>query len=83
MNIEKRDKLNSLIKKAGYRNMRHFSEELGINEANLYSNLKGKWGMSINRMFKVANLLKCPIDTIIEIFYPEEYYKNSTLSQTD
>lgn len=79
MNNVKKEKMEVIIKRAGFKNMRQFSEKLGINEANLYSNFRGNWGMSVHRMFKIANMLGCSIDTIIEIFYPEEYTKNKEL----
>lgn len=80
MSNDKKDKMEIIIKEAGFKNMRQFSEKLGVNESNLYSNFKGRWGMSVGRMFKIANLIGCPIETVIEIFYPEEYSENRELS---
>jgi hypothetical protein len=71
--------LEKLVKDAGYENIRQFCKDLGIDQSNLYSNLDGTWGMSMKRMFKVANLLGAPILQIIGIFYPNELAENQKL----
>lgn len=68
--------LNEYVKRAGFRSMRQFCTKLGVSQANLYSNLDGRYAISIGRMFKIANLLGCEIDTVLEWFYPEEYETN-------
>lgn len=74
-----KEKLFELIKAAGYENYRQFSKDVGIDCSNLYSNLDGTWGMSIKRMFRIANLLGVPISQILEIFYSEEFAENQKL----
>lgn len=71
--------LEKLVKDSGYENIRQFCKDLGIDQSNLYSNLDGTWGMSMKRMFKVANLLGAPILQIIGIFYPNELAENQKL----
>lgn len=71
--------LEKLVKDAGYENIRQFCKDLGIDQSNLYSNLDGTWGMSMKRMFKIANLLGAPILQIIGIFYPNELAENQKL----
>lgn len=71
--------LEKLVKDSGYENIRQFCKELGIDQSNLYSNLDGTWGMSMKRMFKIANLLGAPILQIIGIFYPNELAENQKL----
>lgn len=79
--VGKRQKeaLQKLILDAGYSNMRQFCKDLGVDQSNLYSNIDGTWGMSMKRMFKVANLLGVPILQIVEIFYPNELAENQKL----
>ena len=79
--VGKRQKeaLQKLILDAGYCNMRQFCKDLGVDQSNLYSNIDGTWGMSMKRMFKVANLLGVPILQIVEIFYPNELAENQKL----
>lgn len=72
-------KLAELMKAAGYESFRQFSKDAGIDCSNLYTNLDGKWGMSVKRMFKVANLLGVSITQVIEIFYPDEMAENQRL----
>lgn len=74
-----KEKLEILIKEAGYTSFRQFCVDVGIDQSNLYTNLDGKWGMSVKRMFKIANLLGVSIMQILEIFYPEEMAENEGL----
>lgn len=74
-----KEELEKLVKNAGYDNIRQFCKDLGVDQSNLYSNLDGTWGMSMKRMFKVANLLGAPILQIIGIFYPNELAENQKL----
>jgi transcriptional regulator with XRE-family HTH domain len=71
-----RDKLEKMVKDAGYVSMREFARDVGINISNIYSNLNGRWDISIKRMFKIANTLNVPILQVIEVFYPEELSDN-------
>ena len=77
--LERKAKLEKMVKDAGFENLSQFSKEAGIDLANLYSNLGGTWKMSLKRMFKIANTLGVPIGQIIELFYPEEYAENMKL----
>ena len=49
---------------------------IGLNEANLYTNLNGRYKISAKRMFDLANVLQCPIMQMIELFYPDEILQN-------
>lgn len=68
-----------LVKDAGYKNIRQFCKDVGVDPSNLYTNLDGSWKMSMKRMFKVANTLNVPILQIIAIFYPDELAENQSL----
>ncbi len=83
INKESKELLDIYVKKAGFKNMRQFCMKLGISQANLYSNLNSKYSISIGRMFKIANLIGCQIDTVIEIFYPNEYEINQKIVMTN
>ena len=61
-----------LIKSKGYSSFRAFCREVNIAPGNLHSNLTGRFELSLDRAFLIANTLKVPIDTILAIFYPEE-----------
>jgi hypothetical protein len=75
----RKEAFETMVKDAGFDSIYQFSKEVGINMANIYSNLDGTWKMSIKRMFKIANTLGVPIGRIIEIFYPDEYEENMKL----
>ena len=72
----KKNKLLALVKAAGYNNLRSLSVKCGIAEANLYSNLQGRYNMSMKRMFAIAKVVRRPIDEVIEIFYSDEMSEN-------
>lgn len=57
--MESKERSEEYVKAAGFKNTRQFCNKLGLSQANLYSNLNGRYGMSIGRMFKIANLLGC------------------------
>lgn len=75
-----KEQLLKLVQDKGYANLRQFCIALGLKLPNLYSNLDGTWDMSIKRMFRIANMLEVPIDTIIGIFYPDEFAENKQVS---
>lgn len=74
--MRNKEALETMVHSAGYKTIGQFCREVGINQTNLYSNLNGTWKMSLKRMFKVANTLRVPIDKIIAVFYPDEYWEN-------
>lgn len=73
---EKKAKMVEMANKAGFDNIHQVCAAVGLNEANLYTNLKGKFNMSVKRMFEMANILHCPVIKVIEIFYPDEVAQN-------
>lgn len=76
---EKKTKMVQMANKAGFKSIHQLCEAVGISEANLYTNLKGRFNMSVKRMFKIANILNCPVIKIIEIFYPNEIAENKNV----
>ena len=71
-----KEKLVELIRSAGYESIKQFCKDVNLDQSNLYTNLEGTWKMSLKRMFKIANKLEVPIDSIIELFYPNELAEN-------
>ena len=76
-----RDRLETLAQKHGVENLRQLSIKAGIYQSNLCSNISGQYGMSIRRMFNIANALECDIVEVIKVLYPEEYTENQKTSQ--
>jgi len=75
----KRNKLNKLVESYGHKSMRDVCVKAGISQANIYSNLIGRYDISIKRMFKLANVIGCDITEVIEIFHPELYAENQRI----
>lgn len=69
-------KFEELVKEKGYPSMRSFCKECNLDESNLYTNMKGKWGLSIKRAFLLANKLGEPVEKILEVFYSEQFAEN-------
>ena len=74
-----KDNFELLVKSHGFTNINQLCNVVGIASSNLYSNLRNVWGMSIKRMFKIANALNCPVEEVISVLYPEEYEKNQEI----
>ena len=74
--IQKREELQSLMEVYGYKSIRKLCREVGITAPNRYSNLTGKYKISMERMFKIANVLGCDVVEIIQIFYSDLYSEN-------
>lgn len=74
--IQKREELQRLMEVYGYKSIRKLCREVGITAPNLYSNLTGKYKISMERMFKIANVLGCDVVEIIQIFYSDLYSEN-------
>lgn len=71
-----KEKFYELMKAQGFVSLRQFAKATGIQVGNVYSNLCGRWKLSIDRAFIYATTLGVPIDTILEIFYEEEMEEN-------
>lgn len=65
-----------LIRRQGYNSINGFCVAAGINTSNLYTNLKGEFPASIDRMFTIANTLGVPVIEVVEIMRPDDMKKN-------
>ena len=72
-----KEEFYKLVKDKGYASFRAFCEDVNIAPGNLHSNLTGRFELSINRAFTLANKLEVPIDSILDIFYPDKMKENS------
>ena len=73
---DKKEKFITYIKEHGYKSVRSLAIDAGIDTANLFTNLNSKWGLSIQRAFRIANTIGVPVEEILEIFYEEELAEN-------
>lgn len=71
-----KDELEKLVKEKGYASLNAFCVENGLNTANVYTNLRSTWGLSIKRAFAIANGLGVPVEQILEMFYKEQFKEN-------
>ena len=78
-----REKFYELIKEKGYTSFRKFCAACEIAPGNLHNNLMRRDRIELPRIFKVANMLKVPVDTILNIFYEEEMMENSDIVAND
>ncbi len=74
--IKRKEEINEMALKAGFKSIHQLCVAIGLNEANFYTNLRGQYNISTTRMFMIANTLQCPVIKIIEIFYPDEVERN-------
>lgn len=79
--IQKREELQRLMEVYGYKSIRKLCREVGITAPNLYSNLTGKYKISMERMFKIANVLGCDVVDVIQVFYSDLYLENQQVKK--
>lgn len=65
-----------LIKEKGYSSFRQFCNTVNIAPGNLHANLTGRFELSMDRAFILANTLEVPIYEILDIFYPDRMKEN-------
>lgn len=75
-----KEMFNNLLAKKGYSSLHDFCIQQKIDYANMNKRVNGiRQKIEISYMFKLANILHVPIETIIEIFYPDEWQENRSL----
>ena len=65
-----------VIKRHGYRSINHFCLENKISQTNMSKRMNGKQKIELPLLFRWANILHEPIDTMLEVFYSEEMEEN-------
>ena len=63
-----KEQFYALIKERGFTGLRAFARATNIQVGNIYSNIDGRFKLSIDRAFIFANTLNVPITDILEIF---------------
>ena len=71
-----KEQFYDLIKKKGYNSFRQFCVAANIAPGNLHANLTGRFDLSMDRAFILANTLEVPIYEILDIFYPDRMKEN-------
>lgn len=78
--MDTKERFLKLLKEKGYSNLRQFCVEVGIDYPNMDKRVKGvRQKIEISFMFKLANLLHVPVETIIEIFYYDDWITNRAM----
>ena len=71
-----KEEFYNLLKECGFKGLRHFARESGVRVGNIYSNISGRYKLSIERAFIFANTLGVPVDVVLGIFHADEMEKN-------
>lgn len=66
-----------------YGSINKFCIAIGVQQANLNSNLNGSYRMSMERMFLCANALRIPVERMIEWFWKYELAENHELRYSE
>lgn len=78
--MTRRDKFIKTLKKHGYKSVNNFCLENKLIQTNLNKRLKNESiRVDIDNLFLLADLLHEPIETMLEIFYPEDLELNRSL----
>lgn len=75
--MSRKEKFNEVLKKHGYRSLNNFCIENKLIQTNVNKRVKDESiQVELPILFQFANLLHEPIETMIEIFYPDEWEEN-------
>lgn len=72
-----------LLKKHNYQSLNSFCLDNHLQQTNFSKRLRDE-NMKVDLLilFKLANILHEPIETLIDIFYPEELKENRSLTES-
>lgn len=80
--MTRRDDFTNLLKMHGYTSVNNFCIENKFNQGNVANRLRDESiKIELPLLFTWANILGEPIDTLINIFYPEEYATNQAIAK--
>jgi len=74
--MDRHEALTLILKKHGYRSVNQFCVDNKIPQTNMSKRLRGTQKVELPLLFSWATMLHEPVDTLIEIFYPEEMEAN-------
>lgn len=78
--MTRQEKFKALLTKHNYRSLNSFCEAHGLQQGNFNKRLKYEdMKVDLVTLFQLANILHEPIETLIEIFYPDEWQENRSL----
>ena len=78
--MDRKEAFNKLIREKGYNTLYDFCLKNQLDYSNMSKRVGGtRQKIEIGYMFKVANILHVPVETIIEIFYYDEWITNRAM----
>lgn len=78
--MSRKDEFLELLNKHGYPSVNKFCIENKLQQTNVNKRVKDETiKVDLNTLFIWANILHEPIETMIEIFYPDELQENRSL----
>lgn len=75
----KTNKAIDYIKNKGFKSITEFAKKCGIDTSNVRKNLLGIEKVNIKRLFIYADTLKCDMNEILELLYPEEMKRHNKI----
>ena len=79
-----KENFNALLIKRGYANLHDFCLKQQIDYANMNKRVNGiRQKIEISYAFKLADMLKVPVEEIIAIFYPDEWQENRSFIESE
>lgn len=73
MTPERKELIENYIRIHGFRSMSEFAKALGCDRQTIWKATSGTQNLNIETLLKWATVLKCPVDDLIALFYPEEW----------
>ena len=80
--MSRKEKFSELVKAHGYTSVHKFCLENKLNQGNISLRLTDEnIKVELPLLFMWAGILEEPIDSLIEIFYPEEFAENQAIAK--
>lgn len=72
-------KFTQLLQVKGYDTIAEFARDCGVQPQTVFVHVRDQYKPDIRRMFLYADVLEVSIDSLLEIFYPEELRHNEAI----
>lgn len=80
--MSRKEKFREVLKKHGYKSLSAFCAENHLHQGNFNKRIKEESiRVDLDNLFLLADLLHEPIETMLEIFYPEDMELNRSLCE--
>ena len=70
---EQETQIIEYIKSKGFKNITEFANAVRMPRQNVWARIKGRTDPDIRMLLRWASVLKCDVDILVSLFYPNEW----------